>query len=545
MPTDVLNPEPQAEPTTSPEAQNGTWIPFLASPPGRITLYASLLFLLASGICFYRLSEGTLFGDEAAFACTTDRMRTTGDLIVPRITAEPHLNATPLYNWLTLILAPAFEESPLWYRFWSAVFGVGCVLVGFALGTILFRPEVGLLAGLLLALNRGFLHDHGIRFGGMDAMLTFFIGAAVLSYAWLRLQPGRGWVGWALVGGCLGLACLSKPPVFAGVFLALICLHWLAGWRQGTLTRRVAGPALAFVVLLVVAGPWYLLLWSHLGNASLHALFVHNSVERALDPSVRDYLCCHRDLWHASTTFKLIEVALVAAGVCWVAGYRSAQWGLLLLISGGYLLALSAAGKAGNYIFYPFPLLAVVLAGLFLESGPWLVTRVWPAQGRVALLTGMGLAGVLLLIDGVSAIRPLTRPLWVHPPVGIYQRMLPDLAQGDCRFVLYDFPTADGVTASGGLYGNFEDLHYPARMPLADQVRDPGALTRLLADGKPTVVVLPQLTRPQPDLDGLQPEERIEQNPWRFYTYPVLTFHGAAGRFLPGELARLARGGQR
>ena len=94
--------------------------------PGARTAIGALALTLVAGICcFLRLSEGTLFGDEAAFACTTDRMQSTGNWIVPFLADKPHLNATPLYNWLTLAVVPWSDGTPLSYRFWSAAFGVG------------------------------------------------------------------------------------------------------------------------------------------------------------------------------------------------------------------------------------------------------------------------------------------------------------------------------------------------------------------------------------------------------------------------------------
>src|SRR5262249_27803373 len=150
--------------------------------------------------------------------------RATGDWVVPCIAERPHLNATPLYNWLTAAVAPCFGESPLAYRFWSAASGVGCVLATFALGAALFGPEVGLLAGLLLAFNWDFLFYHGTRFGGMDALLAFFLTAAVLCYAWAQARPARAGPAWGLLGACVGLAWLSKPPIFGTFFLAALSL---------------------------------------------------------------------------------------------------------------------------------------------------------------------------------------------------------------------------------------------------------------------------------------------------------------------------------
>jgi 4-amino-4-deoxy-L-arabinose transferase-like glycosyltransferase len=534
----------RSDPVPAPACPRFPWAWLLVFPRRRIVVDALVLTILAGICCFFRLSEGTLLGDEAAFACTTDRMRATGDWVVPFIADKPHLNATPLYNWLTLALVPWSDGTPLWYRFWSAAFGVGCVLMGYALGALLFRAEVGLLAGLFLAFNRNFLFCHGIRFGGMDAMLAFFVSAAAFCYAWLQTRPARAGRAWALLGLCIGAACLSKPPVFGGFFLTLIILHWLVTRRRGPLAVRVVGPLLAVAAGLLVAAPWYVLLWSRLGNPCLHVLFIYNSVDRALDPMLRDFLCCHRAVWDASSAFKLMEPGLACALGCWLTNQRRPQWGLLLFLAGGYLLALTAAGKAGNYIYYAFPLLAVLLAGLFLESGPRLVAWRRPGLARTTALAGLGLAVVLVGADCIRTLRVLAGPVWVHPPVGIYERLGAELAQRRCRFVLFDFPFPDGTTASGRSSGNFEDLYYPAHMPLADRARDVKELSSLLEDGRPAVVLFPPLTVPQPRLADLRPEVRVAENRWPFYTYPVLAFHGAAAKIPPAELVRLARGSQ-
>ena len=166
------------EPVHPPARPRRPWP--VAGPGGRAAGYALLLTALAGACSFYGLSRGTLVGDEAAFAATTDHIRATGDWVVPCIAERPHLNATPLYNWMTAAVTPCLGDSTLGYRFWSAASGVGCVLATFALGAVLFGPEVGLLAGLLLAFNWDFLFCHGVRFGGMDALLAFFLTAAVL-----------------------------------------------------------------------------------------------------------------------------------------------------------------------------------------------------------------------------------------------------------------------------------------------------------------------------------------------------------------------------
>jgi hypothetical protein len=154
----------------------------------------------------------------------------------------------------------------------------------------------------------------------------------------------------------------------------------------------------------------------------------------------------------------------------------------------------------------------------------------------------VGLAVALVGADSVKTLRALARPAWVHPPVGIYERLAPEVAQRRCRLVLVDFPSPNGTTPSGRRWGNFEDLYYSSRMPLADRALDLKELKGMLQDGKPTIVLLLPGARPQ--FAGLRPEVRVEENRWPFYTYPILSFHGGAAVVPPAELARLAGGSQ-
>jgi 4-amino-4-deoxy-L-arabinose transferase-like glycosyltransferase len=512
----------------------------------RLAVYALLLTALASAACFYRLGEGTLDGDEAAFAFTTDRMRATGDWVVPYLGDEPHLNATPLYNWLTLAVAPWFDEAPVWYRFWSAVCGVACVLLTFLLGATLFRAEVGFLAALFLALNRDFLCSHGVRFGGMDALTAACVTAAVAAYARLHANPGRARLAWAVVGLAVGLAWLSKPPVFGGFFLAALGLHHLVAHRGVPPAARARGPALALVVGLAVAGGWYALLWLRLGNEAIHQLFVFNSVGRALGTEGRDLACCHRSFWHASIGFKLMWPALAAAGACWVVRERRARWGLVLFVAGGFLAALTAAGTSRNYIYYAFPLLCVPLAGLFLECGPRLAARCWPGPtGRArARAVGACLAVLVVGADAVNLGVNLSGPAWVHPPLRFYTRLAQDVDQGRCRLILVGFPGSHPGAPATLAGANFEDLYYGPRMTRADRAASLAELKRLLEDPRPAVVVMPPLDRSSPDLagvGGLGPDARADVGVWARCTYPVLTFHGAAAQLRLGDLMTTAR----
>jgi 4-amino-4-deoxy-L-arabinose transferase-like glycosyltransferase len=507
----------------------------------RLAAYAALLIVVSTIWSYYRLSAGTLIGDENSFACTTERMRATGDWVVPRITEEPHLNATPLYNWLTWAVAPWFDESPLWHRFWTALFGVGCVLATFGLGAALYGAEVGLLAGLLLIFNRDFLFMHGIRACGMESLLTFFVTAGILFFVRIRARLATSWADWAGLGLCFGLACISKPPVFGVLFFGTLVLFHLAT-RHESFASRLSGPSFAAAVTVAVAMPWYVALWLQLGNPALHELFVFNSVQRALDPTARIPFWWHDAILHSSNAFKLFDLALFGALLCCFCNHRRSNTSLLLTPMVIFLAAMTVAGKPAQYAYYVFPLIAILLAAFFLDFGPDLARRFLPvASARYALLGCASIGLLLASADGLKTLRTFGEPEWIHPPFGAYKHF----DDKKVRIVLFDFPDQVGAFSARKDGFHAEDFYYTPRMPKALRVNDVPTLKSLLADKQPTALFLPPLAARQPDLAGLVPDVRVQETLKYYSTYPILGFHGAIAESELERVRFIARGGQR
>lgn len=211
------------------------------SPPWRSELLVALaLTVVAAWVLFSSLGAARMEPDESLYALATDRVRASGEWLTLRPhPPAPYFNKPPLYVWLSALTydrVPGFEAK---YRFWSALFGTAAVAMTGALGTRLFRPAVGLVAGLLLLTNRSFLRDHGARFGGMDAGLTACMAAALWLHWVGRTGAARVWP-WACIGLAAGAASLLKP--LAGLpIVAVIGLHAVLSRR---ITRMIVPPAL-------------------------------------------------------------------------------------------------------------------------------------------------------------------------------------------------------------------------------------------------------------------------------------------------------------
>jgi len=306
-----------------------------------LTIYAVAVLAVSGATCFYQLDRGMLFLDEAYFAYTTEHMLRTGDYIVPSIgESGPHLYAAPLYNWLCCLTADVLGDGALRYRAWCAAFGVGCALAALLLGAVVAGPEVGFLAGLLVATNHYFLFMCGAREGRMDPPLAVFVTVALVAYIKAQRSIGRGMGWWALVGTCLGGALLMKPPPFGCFFFTLLTCHHLLTRHSLSLRTRIHGPALAASVMGCLAIPWYIAIYTQLGWHGLDEHIISTSIGRVKKPFGRHepwwfYL---NSIWESSLAFKLAGMA--------------AFWGLLSSLDRAWKESGVGFSRPGDGVVY-------------------------------------------------------------------------------------------------------------------------------------------------------------------------------------------------
>jgi 4-amino-4-deoxy-L-arabinose transferase-like glycosyltransferase len=511
----------------------------------RFAVYALVLTAVGSLLCFYRLDNGMLLCDEASFAYTTDHMLSTGDWVVPYINAEsPHLNAAPLYNWLCNLTLPLFGESTSRYRIWSAVFGVGCAFAALVLGTQLFSAEVGFLAGLILLSNFYFLFLHSARSCVMEPMLAFFITSMVCCYVRTYQAPERAGLWWAFTGVCLGLAVLTKPPAMGGFFFCAISLHHLVSRSDLPGKKRMAGPLAAGLVGSLIAAPWYVFVYARLGWYGLDQLFLTNSVRRAADPgggSVLSSWFYFECIWESSHGFRWVLGGAVFGLVCTVIGWHRQAWSVLLP-GVAFIAALSlSATKHQHYMYPAFPLLSVMAAALFFVG---LIPQQKPESAKsrwwcVLVALGIAMAIYTLWYDFRVAKWALRAKRGDYPVTVVDKAAEAEFASGKGRLVLYRYPTcvaeldrALGFTA--------HDLYYVNRVQHAVHITTVAELNKLLADGKPTILMLPPAVQAEQFVKSelLVSADRYLLARSDLFGYPVLLFHQAEVKLNIGNVLR-------
>jgi 4-amino-4-deoxy-L-arabinose transferase-like glycosyltransferase len=238
-----------------------------------------LLILLASALFFLGLGTPGLFdADEPAYAGAAREMLERGDWVTPYFNGQPRFDKPVLFYWLILLTYRVFGITEFAVRFWSALAGVGLVVLLWRAARRRMGDAAALWTGVAFSTN--LLTALLARAAVTDMLLTFFVTAAILAGLAAVEQPDST-SRWAARGmwAAMALAALVKGPV--GLVIPAMalggCLLTLREVRTG-LRRLVPWEGLA--LFLLIAAPWYVLALSANGWAFIEGFVIKHHVTR-------------------------------------------------------------------------------------------------------------------------------------------------------------------------------------------------------------------------------------------------------------------------
>ncbi len=369
--------------------------------------------------------------DEPRNAACSLAMLQTGDWVVPTFNGRLRVEKPALVNWVQLAGFTAVGVGETGARLGSALLTLGTCLLTWRLGTILFRPEAGTWAGVVLAtcLWTGVTG----RAATPDAPLAFFTTLAlwifvrsVAAGGRLRNAPVRVPFPTAFaIGAACGLAVLTKGPV--GLVLPLVAIGGFALWqaavdpgRQGPVRARLVPAAVAAwrgvrplaitAAAVAVAAPWYALVTIRTDGAWLREFLLVHNVGRFAAPMEG----------HSGSAFLYYPLVILVGFFPWsmasgligrhavvvVREPGAAAVGMRLVAAwvAAWVIPFSLAGtKLPGYIWPAYPAIACGI-GLFLAD--WIARPTWSTD------RWMRLAWSLLALAGVGL--GLGLPLAVH-----------------------------------------------------------------------------------------------------------------------------------
>lgn len=244
--------------------------------------------------------------DEGYYASVAGEMNSRGDWLVPTFNQELFAHKPPLMYWGMLAGFKLFGVNEFSARFVSAFFGTGMVLLTYWLGRMLFGRMTGWIGALVLLSSVMFTVV--ARSATADAHLGFFVLLALS--LWVeqarksqseRLPVISVWR-WFWIYGAIAGGVLAKGPIgfaFPIAILGVMTLMWgpmqrLSGETSGAWVKVCwhrfwdsfwgMQPVLGGLVLLGVAGPWFIWMQWTTGGEFLSEFFGVHHFERFSQP---------------------------------------------------------------------------------------------------------------------------------------------------------------------------------------------------------------------------------------------------------------------
>lgn len=246
----------------------------------RTILLLGVLALLYFGVLG---SFPLLDPDEGRYAEIPREMLASHDFVTPRLDGVVYFEKPPLHYWLTASALAVLGENEVGARFWSALLGVGSVLLCYALGRSMGERRTGVIAAVILATSP--LHLGLAHLDSIDITLAFCITLTLACFWLAHLGEGRWerllWLG-VFVGSALSV--LAKGLIGVLIPGAVIFLYLLATGRWAVL-RRVPWVT-GTVIFSVIAVPWHVLA-ARRNPDFLWFYFVHEHFLRYLTPIAR------------------------------------------------------------------------------------------------------------------------------------------------------------------------------------------------------------------------------------------------------------------
>ncbi len=202
-------------------------------------------------------------------------MSRSGDLVTPTLQGAPWLEKPVLYYWLAAAAFRAFGENEAAARLPSVLAALLLVASTALFGARLFGAGAGLHTAAILG-SCVLTFAYG-RAASMDMLLAAPVTAAIALLG-LRLLGIAGRL--AVPGAWLfmGLATLAKGPL--GILLPLLVMTAWAAWRRELHGVRALVSPIGVLVFLLVAGPWYALVFHAQGFAFIETFFLNHNVQR-------------------------------------------------------------------------------------------------------------------------------------------------------------------------------------------------------------------------------------------------------------------------
>ena len=366
-----------------------------------------LLLTLIFGVLYlFAASRLTLLNpDEPRYAGIAREMIATGDWVTPRLNDTRYFEKPPLVPWLVALSRLAFGPGETAARLPVVIFGVGGVLLAYALGRRLFGREAGLAAAVVLGTSLLYFALSWVLL--LDMVLAGTLSAALICFLLgVREPPGpRRRALFLALYASAALATLAKGLI--GFLLpGAIMFLWLLLLNQWHRLRPLYLPT-GCVGFLLIAAPWHVLVaqrnpeWASFYFGHEHWARFTSTVHGRAEPFWYFVPVLVLGLFPWIGFLPSAVRAAVAGG--WARRKEQADaWFLVLWAAFVFLFFSRSQSKLIPYLLPALPPLAVLI-------GAWLA-RNWAEGAASRLRAGLGVFSFVCGLLGVAFLAAVFRP---------------------------------------------------------------------------------------------------------------------------------------
>lgn len=234
---------------------------------------------------------------EVFFAECAREMIATNNLITPLYHAQPFFDKPIFVYWLIIAMFKTFGINHFAARLPSIVASLVTIAVTALSGAFLFNKRSGLLAAFMLASSFMYMSFSSLCMS--DMFLVMFDACSLAAiYAGIIWQKKRTSC-WVLAALSMGFAFLTKGPV--GIVLPVLSAIIFLALTQKLNAIKVKHVVLGFLIMAVVASPWFYAAYLANGPQSMVHFFIQENLQRFAG-STYDV---HKPFWYTIFSFFL------------------------------------------------------------------------------------------------------------------------------------------------------------------------------------------------------------------------------------------------
>ncbi|MDD4954959.1 MAG: glycosyltransferase family 39 protein [Candidatus Omnitrophica bacterium] len=327
-----------------------------------LAVLSGLLFLLGNNII-------SLTNDnEVFYAQTAKEMVQQHTWSTPYLFGKPQFEKPIFTYWMLKLAFVMFGINSFSARLFPAIFAIFGVLAVYSLGLAGFKDRGKAFLSAVILMSSG-MYIGLAKTVFTDMFFSVFIIMTFTFFYFAYVNENKKRLGLLLSAVCMGLAVLTKGPL--GILIPFLAVIVFLAVKKNLKFLVCKDTILAFIALLIVIAPWYILMIQKYGSAFINEFILNDNLRRAVEAQHEGH-----DTWYYYPSLMITGMlpwSLFVLGALfflykWLRQKENSFYIFLICwILSVFVIFQAAHSKVGNYIFPLFPPLAL-LAGGFIRD---------------------------------------------------------------------------------------------------------------------------------------------------------------------------------